>query len=168
MPCLGLPSNPPNITSVSPLSDSSFTVNWTISDPNYSYTVIWTNLNTSVVNSFTVSENTNSYTVTGLSDTDSYIVSVTAVNMCGNITSDPITVTGEYVRTYVCMYVCMYVVCMYVYVCMHVCMYVRIYVCMYAVLMIRIKNCPDICFPIVNLLTSPLIMYSKFVWSNLV
>ena len=32
----------------------------------------------------------------------------------------------------------------------------------------RIENCPDICFPIVNLLTSPLIMYSKFVWSNLV
>ena len=34
------------------------------------------------------------------------------------------------------------------------------------VLMIRVENCPDICFPIVNLLTSPLIMYSKFVWSN--
>ena len=30
-----------------------------------------------------------------------------------------------------------------------------------AVLMIRVENCPDICFPIVNLLTSPLIMYSK-------
>ena len=37
-----------------------------------------------------------------------------------------------------------------------------------AVLMIRVEKCPDICFPIVNLLTSPLIMYSKFVWSNLV
>ena len=37
-----------------------------------------------------------------------------------------------------------------------------------AVLMIRVEICPDICFPIVNLLTSSLIMYSKFVWSNLV
>ena len=109
MPCLGLPSNPPNITSVSPLSDSSFTVNWTISDPNYSYTVIWTNLNNSVVDNFIVPENTNSYTITGLSDTDNYIVSVAAVNMCGNITSDPIIAitksTGEYVRTYVRMYI---------------------------------------------------------------
>ena len=35
------------------------------------------------------------------------------------------------------------------------------------VLMIRVGNCPDVCFPIVNSLTYPLIMYSKFVWSNL-
>ena len=33
------------------------------------------------------------------------------------------------------------------------------------VLMIRVENCPHICFPIVNLLTSPLIVYTKFVWS---
>ena len=33
--------------------------------------------------------------------------------------------------------------------------------------MIRVYSCPDICFAIVNLLTSPLIIYSKFVWSNL-
>ena len=99
MPCLGLPFNPPNITSVSPLSDSSFTVNWTISDPNYySYTVILTNLNTGVMDSFTISENTSNYTVTGLNDTY-YNVSVAAVNMCGNKTSDPIAVTGEYVCT---------------------------------------------------------------------
>ena len=31
------------------------------------------------------------------------------------------------------------------------------------VLMIRVATCPDIRFPIVNALTSPLIMYSKFV-----
>ena len=37
-----------------------------------------------------------------------------------------------------------------------------------SVLMIRVENCPDICFHIVNLLTSPLIVHSKFVWSNLV
>ena len=35
-------------------------------------------------------------------------------------------------------------------------------------LMIRVENCLDVCFPIVNLLAFPLIMYSKFVWSNLV
>ena len=27
--------------------------------------------------------------------------------------------------------------------------------------MIRVENCPDICFPIVNVLTSPLIMYAQ-------
>ena len=32
----------------------------------------------------------------------------------------------------------------------------------------RVESCPDIYFPIVNLLTSPMIMHSKFVWSNLV
>ena len=85
----------PKITAVTPLSNTSFTVNWTISDPNYSYTVIWTNLNTSVMYSFTVPENTNSYTVTGLSDNTNYNVSITAVGMCGMITSDPITVYGE-------------------------------------------------------------------------
>ena len=37
---------------------------------------------------------------------------------------------------------------------------------MLSVLMIRIKNGPDICFLIIHSLTSPLIMYSKFVWSN--
>ena len=36
---------------------------------------------------------------------------------------------------------------------------------MHPVLMIRVENCPD---TIVNVLTSPLIMYSKFVWSNLI
>ena len=36
-----------------------------------------------------------------------------------------------------------------------------------AVLMIRVENCPDIGFRVVILLTSPLIIYSKFVWSNL-
>ena len=87
------------MTSVTPLSNTSFTVNWTISDPNYSYTVIWTNLNTGVMDSFTVPENTNSYTVTGLSDNDNYNVSVTAVGVCGMITSDSITVYGKSIHT---------------------------------------------------------------------
>ena len=80
-------------------------------DPNYSCTVICTNLNTGAINNFIVPENTNSYTVTvaGLvifSDNGNYIVQVAAVNMCGNMTSDPINVTSEHV--YVYMYVVTY------------------------------------------------------------
>ena len=90
---VGLPSSVPTIT-VTSLSDISFTVNWTISDPNYIYTVIWTNINTGVVDNITVPENTNNYTVTGLSVNDNYNVSVAIVGVCGMMTSDPITVYG--------------------------------------------------------------------------
>ena len=69
---------------VTPLSNTSFTVNWIISDPNYNYTVTWTNLNTGVMDSYTVAENTNSYTVTGLSDYDNYNVTIIAVGVCVN------------------------------------------------------------------------------------
>ena len=62
---------------------------------------MWTNLNTAVVNSFTVLENTNSYTVTGLSDTDNYNVSVVIVGLCGMMTSDLITVYGMYVSVHI-------------------------------------------------------------------
>ena len=82
------------------MSNTSFTVNWKISDPNYSYTVIWTNLNTGVMYSFTVPENTNSYTVTGLSDNDNYNVSVAIVGVCGMIISDPIIVYGKGICIY--------------------------------------------------------------------
>ena len=91
---IGLPSSAPIVTSVTPFSSTSFTVNWTISYPNYSYTVIWTNINTGVVDSIGVPENTNSYTVTGLSVNDNYNVSVAIVGVCGMMTSDPITVYG--------------------------------------------------------------------------
>ena len=118
----GLPSSPPNITAVTPLNDTSFTVNWTISDPNYSYTVICTNLNTNVTTNFIVPENSNSYTITGLvtglitglSDNDDYIVQVAAVNMCGNKISDPMPVTSEHIYVYVYMYVVTYVCICYV------------------------------------------------------
>ena len=93
-----LPSSLPQITVVMPLSYASFTVDWKISDNSvtiYNYIVIWTNLRTGVMNSSTVPENTNSYTVTGLSDNDNYNVSITAVGVCGMITSDPITVYGK-------------------------------------------------------------------------
>ena len=88
---LGLPSRP--VTSVTPLSNTSFTINWTSSDPDYNYTVKWTNLNTSAVDNNSVSEN--SYTVTGLNDTNNYNVSIIATGECGIMTSDPITVYGK-------------------------------------------------------------------------
>ena len=88
----------PYITGTSPLNSTSFTVNWTTSDPSYNinYTVIWTNLNTSVVDSFTVPENTSSYTVTGLNGIHNYNVSVRANNNTGGTnTSDSVTVYGK-------------------------------------------------------------------------
>ncbi|XP_065910485.1 uncharacterized protein [Dysidea avara] len=79
------------IISVQPLTSTSFTFNWVPSDPNYNYTVIWTNLHTGVMYNRTVPGNTNSYIVTGLSDDVNYNVSVAAVNRCGMMTSDPVT-----------------------------------------------------------------------------
>ena len=78
------------------LNVTSFTVTWTSSDPNYSYTVNWTNLNTGVMDSYIVVENTNSYIVTGLNDT-TYTVTVTATGVCETKTSDPVMVNGEYI-----------------------------------------------------------------------
>ena len=63
------------------------------------------------MDSYTVTENTNSYTVTGLSDNDNYNVRVTAVGVCGMITSDPITVYGEFkypVDMCMCVAMCMH------------------------------------------------------------
>jgi len=96
----GLPSSSPDIT-VTPLSNTSCIVNWTLSDPNYnySYVVTWTNLRTGVMNNFIIPENTNNYTVAGLSDNTNYNVRITTVGVCGMITSDPITVYGEYVHS---------------------------------------------------------------------
>ena len=93
-----LPSGLPQVTAVTPLSDTSFTVDWIISDNSvtiYNYSVTWTNLHTGVMDSSTVPEDINSYTVTGLSDNDNYNVSITAVGVCGMITSDHITVYGK-------------------------------------------------------------------------
>ena len=89
---------PPIITSVRPLNSTSFTVNWepTGLDDNYIVLVTWTNLRTGLKEgSVTVSNNTNSYTVKGLSGIDNYNVSV-AVNIShGMMMSDPITVYGK-------------------------------------------------------------------------
>ena len=86
----------PTITGTTPLSSTSFTVSWTITDPNHNYIITWTNLHTSMMEgSMTVPENTNSYTVTGLNGIDNYNVSVTANNSCVMMMSDPITVYGK-------------------------------------------------------------------------
>jgi len=91
---LGQPPTP-NVTLVHPISITSFAVNWTSSVLNKNYIVIWNNLNTGVMYNRTVPGNTNSYTVSGLSGDVNYNVSVAAVNKCGMMTSDPVTVYGE-------------------------------------------------------------------------
>ena len=55
------------------------------------------NIHTGVVegNSSVPKNTTNSYTVTGLNYSANYNVTVTAVDVCGMKTSDPITVYGE-------------------------------------------------------------------------
>ena len=92
---LGPPSIPLIITPVM-CSNLMCTVHWTASDSAHSYTVEWINLNTSVMNNSTVSGSTNSYTIRTLSTNVNYNVSVTAVDMCGElITSDPFTINSE-------------------------------------------------------------------------
>ena len=89
----------PNITDITPLSSTSFTVSWTITDSNHNYIITWINLRTGMMeDSMTVPENTNSYNVTGLNGIDNYNVSVTASNSCGMMMSDPITVYGKNVH----------------------------------------------------------------------
>ena len=86
----------PTLTGVTPLSNTSFNIRWTITDPDYyRYIVTWTNLHTGMMSSVTVPENTNSYMATGLNGIDNYNVSVTANNSCGMMMSDPITVYGK-------------------------------------------------------------------------
>ena len=51
-----------------------------------------------MMDSMIVSENTNSYMVTGLNGVDNYNVSVTTT--CGMMMSDPITVYGKNYVTY--------------------------------------------------------------------
>ena len=96
----------PNITGTTPLSSTSFIVNWTITDPDHNYIVTWTNLHTFVIDNMTVPENTSSHMVTGLDGVSNYNVSVTANNSCGMMMSEPVTVYGmlTYVYTYICTY----------------------------------------------------------------
>ena len=95
------PRTAPSITVPTLLSSTSFAVSWTITDPDHNYIVTWTNLHTGMMSSVTVPENTNSYMVTGLDSVNNYNVSVTANNSCGMMMSDPATVYGKNVATYV-------------------------------------------------------------------
>ena len=96
--------NTPNITGITPLSSTSFTVNWTITDPSHNYTITWINLNTGDMNYTTVPMNTNSYTVKGLNGINNYNVSVTAIYSGGMMMSIPITVYGK--NLLLCIYIC--------------------------------------------------------------
>ena len=86
----------PTINTPTMLSSRSFTVSWTITDPDHNYIVTWTNLRTGMMSNVTVPENRNSYMVTELNGVVNYNVSVTANNSCGMMMSDPITVYGKY------------------------------------------------------------------------
>ena len=92
--CITAPPTVPTILPT-PLSSTSFTVSWTITDPDHNYMVTWTNLHTGMMSSVTVPGNTNSYMVTGLNGVDNYNVSVTANNSCGMMMSDPAIVYGK-------------------------------------------------------------------------
>ena len=95
LPFTAPPMAPPTITGVTPVNSTSFTVSWTITDPDHNYIVTWTNLHTGMMSSVTVPENTNSYMVTGLNGVDNYNVSVIANNSCGMTMSDVIAVCGK-------------------------------------------------------------------------
>ena len=101
--CITAPLTAPNITVLTPLSSTSFTVKWTITDPDHNYIITWTNLRTGMISSVTVPENTNSYMVTRLSGVDNYNVIVTAKSSCELMMSDPAIVYGKklYSHTYV-------------------------------------------------------------------
>ena len=114
-------ANTPNITDTTPLSSTSFTVNWTITDPTHNYIITWTNLNTGVMYNVTVPENTSSYTVTGLNGIDNYNVSVTAIYSGGMIMSDTVTIYGKNVITILCTYIILMI-----------CMFDNVDVCMYS------------------------------------
>ena len=89
--------NTPNITGTTPLSSTSFTVNWTITAPSHTYIIAWINLYNDVMNSTSAPENTSSYTVTGLDGINNYNVTVTSNYSEGTMmsTSDPVTVYGK-------------------------------------------------------------------------
>ena len=96
----------PNITGTTPLSSTSFIVNWTITDPDHNYIVTWTNLHTCVIDNMTVPENTSNHMVTGLDGVSNYNVSVAANNSCGMMMSEPVTVYGNvYIHMYVSAYI---------------------------------------------------------------
>ena len=93
------PMTAPNITGTTPLSNTSFIVNWRITDPDHNYIVTWTNMCSDTMNSTSVrvAENTNSLIVniTGLDGVSNYTVNVTANNSCGMMMSESVIVYGK-------------------------------------------------------------------------
>ena len=114
--------NTPYITGTTPLSSTSFTVNWTITDPSHSYIITWINLDNDVMNSTSAPENTNSYTVTGLDGINNYNVTVTSNYSEGTMmsTSDPVTVYGKNLLPHLIYTKCTYPYyeCTYLFMCM--------------------------------------------------
>ena len=94
----------PVITRAKPVNTKSFNVSWKITEPSHRYMITWTNLRTDIKSNVTVTENTNSYIVTGLNGIDNYNVTVTANNSCGMMMSDPITVYGKTVSASIQLY----------------------------------------------------------------
>ena len=89
------PMTAPVISRATPVDANSFSVIWEVTDPSHRYMITWTNLRTGIKDNVTVAENTNSYTVTGLSGIDNYDVTVAASNSCGMRMSDPRVVFGK-------------------------------------------------------------------------
>ena len=64
-------------------------------DNIHSYIITWTNLHSNDTYHIEVKGNTATYQVSGLNGVDNYNVSVTAINPCGMIKSNSITVYGK-------------------------------------------------------------------------
>ena len=91
------PMTAPNLTEPTNLMNSSFIINWTMTNPSNirSYLITWTNLRTWDMNNITVPQDITSYNVSGLNGVDNYNVSIAAYNKCGMNKSDSITVYGK-------------------------------------------------------------------------
>ena len=91
------PMATPTVTESTNLMNSSFTINWTITNSSniHSYIITWINLHTGDMDNMTVPKHMTSYNVSGLSGVDNYNVSVAAYNKCGMMESDSITVYGK-------------------------------------------------------------------------
>ena len=85
------PMTAPNITGITSLNDTLFTVSWTITNPDHNYILTLTNLSTNETSNMTVSDNNGIIDAPGINN---YTVSVTAINSCGMMRSEPVCVYG--------------------------------------------------------------------------
>ena len=100
----------PTLTRATDLNRQSCAISWNITNPNnvHSYIITWTNLHNNEIDNIEVDGNTTSYGVTGFNGVDNYNVSVAAINPCGLMESDSITIYGKDVAT---VYVTTYCIC---------------------------------------------------------